>query len=320
MNSLMLRPANFFEFVGQEKLIYTLKTMIEGSRYRKEPLDHILFYGPPGTGKTSLASILANELDTKIHYLQGALLEKKSDILTVFANVKENDIIFIDEIHSMNKNVEEIIYNAMEDYKIDIIIGPEGNSKVMRMNLKPFTLIGATTKINLLTQPLKDRFGFIARLSQYNEKEIAKILENSEMVLNIKSERGVIPLIAKYSKGTPRVANHLLKRILDFSIQNKEDEITKKTTYSTFKHLELYDLGLGREHIEYLKVLNETFENKFAAIDSIAGVLNIDRDILIYELEPLLLYLKLIAKGPRGRRITTKGIDYLLKNKLDIHY
>ncbi|UUD34953.1 Holliday junction branch migration DNA helicase RuvB [Mycoplasmopsis caviae] len=318
MNNLVLRPANFLEFVGQEKLTYTLKTMIEGSRHRKEPLDHILFYGPPGTGKTSLATILANELGAKIHYLQGALLEKKSDILTVFANVKENDIVFIDEIHSMNKNVEEIIYNAMEDYKIDIIIGPEGNSKVMRMNLKPFTLIGATTKINLLTQPLKDRFGFIARLSQYNEEDLEKILQNSENVLNIKSENGVIPLVAKYSKGTPRVANHLLKRILDFSIQNKEDRISKKTAYSTFKHLELYDLGLGREHIEYLRVLNETFENKFAAIDSIAGVLNISKEILIYELEPLLLYLKLVTKGPRGRKITTKGVDYLLKNKLEI--
>ncbi len=154
--------------------------MIDGSLHRNEVLDHILFYGPPGTGKTTLASLIGNELNKKVHYLQGAFIRKKSDVLSVFANVNENDIVFIDEIHSINKSVEEIIYNAMEDFKIDIIIGPEGNSKVMRMNLKPFTLIGATTKLNLLSQPFKDRFGLLARLSQYSNEEIVKILQNSK--------------------------------------------------------------------------------------------------------------------------------------------
>nr|WP_318031545.1 AAA family ATPase [Mycoplasmopsis bovis] len=202
MNQLLLRPTSFKEFIGQKKLIVTVKAMIDGSLYRNEVLDHILFYGPPGTGKTTLASLIGNELNKKVHYLQGALLEKKSDVLSVFANVNENDIVFIDEIHSINKSVEEIIYNAMEDFKIDIIIGPEGNSKVMRMNLKPFTLIGATTKLNLLSQPFKDRFGLLARLSQYSNEEIVKILQNSKKKLKVETDNEVLMLLAKYSRNT----------------------------------------------------------------------------------------------------------------------
>ncbi|WP_027120357.1 Holliday junction branch migration DNA helicase RuvB [Mycoplasmopsis lipofaciens] len=317
MSLSQLRPFNFDQFIGQDKLVITLKTMIQGARYRKETLDHILFYGPPGTGKTSLATIIANELKVKIHYLQGSLIEKKSDILSVFANINKGDIIFIDEIHSINKNVEELIYSAMEDYKIDLIIGPEGNSKVMRMNLNPFTMIGATTKINLLSQPLKDRFGFKARMNNYSVNDIVNILKNSEKALKINSEKDVILTISKYSKGTPRVANHLLKRIYDFSISNNEKNISMKSVWKTFKHLELYDLGLGREHIEYLKVLNETFEDKFASLDSLVGILNFPKENLIYEIEPLLLYLKLILKGPRGRKITNEGIDYLIKINIE---
>lgn len=313
MNKLLLRPTSFDEFIGQEKLIATLKAMINGANHRKETLDHILFYGPPGTGKTSLATIIGNETKSKVHYLEGSLLEKKSDILSIFANIKEHDIVFIDEIHSINKNVEELIYNAMEDFKIDIIIGPEGDSKVLRMNLKPFTLIGATTKINLLSQPFKDRFGFHAHLNTYSEKELERILTNSQNILEIKSDKNVVPLIASYSKGTPRVANHLLKRVYDFAIQKNENVISRKTVLETFKHLELFDKGLSREHIEYLTLLVDTFKDKHASLDSIAGILNYDRDNLIYEIEPLLLNLKLISKSARGRIITDKGINYLTR-------
>ncbi|WP_029906300.1 Holliday junction branch migration DNA helicase RuvB [Mycoplasmopsis opalescens] len=315
MNLQQLRPNNFSEFVGQERLITTLKTMILGARHRSETLDHILFYGQPGLGKTSLATIIANELGSKIHYLQGVLLDKKSDILSVFSNISEGDIVFIDEIHSINKSVEELLYSALEEYKIDIIIGPEGNSRVMRMQLKPFTLIGATTKFNLLSQPLKDRFGFHARVNNYEEYDIVKILENSEEKLNINVEAGVTNLIARYSKATPRVANHLLKRVCDFAIEKKEEIVTKNTVKQTFLHLELYDLGLNRDHLEYLKILNDTFIEKFASLDSIAGVLNIDRENILYEIEPLLLHLKLITKNSRGRKITTAGVEYLSKNK-----
>lgn len=191
MKIQVIRPSNFIEFIGQNKLVTTLQTMISGCKHRREPLDHILFFGPPGTGKTSLASIIGNELGVKVHFLQGSLLEKKADILCIFANINEGDIVFIDEIHSINKNVEELIYSAMEEFKIDIIIGPEGNSKVMRMNLKPFTLIGATTKVNLLSQPLKDRFGFHGRLNPYSIEDILKIVKNAAKILKIDSDESI---------------------------------------------------------------------------------------------------------------------------------
>ncbi|KUH47282.1 ATP-dependent DNA helicase RuvB [Mycoplasmopsis meleagridis] len=310
----ILRPNNFNEFIGQENLIFTLKTMIKGSLFRNEVLDHIIFYGPPGTGKTTLATIIGNELKTKIHYLQGSLLEKKADILSVFSSLNEKDIIFIDEIHSINKNVEELIYSAMEDYKIDIIIGPEGNTKVMRMNLKPFTLIGATTKINLLSQPLKDRFGLKAKINLYENKDIEKILGIAQDKFLIKAENSAISLIARYSKQTPRVALHLIKRVNDFAIAKNQDILDNKIVYETFKRLEIYDLGLNKDHIEYLETLKNIFDCNYASIDSIAALLNFQKENLIYEIEPLLINHKLIRKSPRGRIITTKGIDYLLNN------
>lgn len=316
MKQHQLRPTTFKNFVGQEKLIITLKTMIEGAKHRKEVLDHIIFHGPPGTGKTTLATIIANEIGSQIHYLQGSLLEKKSDVLSVFANINENDIVFIDEIHSINKNVEELIYNAMEDFKIDLIIGPEGNSRVMRMSLKPFTLIGATTKMNLLSQPFKDRFGFKARLSRYKKEDIIKILKMSKNILTIKACDEVLEIIASYSRATPRIANHLLKRVFDFSIKNNEDVVSVKTVFQTFKHLELFERGLNRDHIDYLNLLNDTFNEKFASLDSIAGILNFGKENILNDIEPHLLHLQLIEKSPRGRIITSKGIDYLLRNGL----
>ncbi|OAB49106.1 Holliday junction branch migration DNA helicase RuvB [Mycoplasmopsis gallinarum] len=315
MKNLILRPRFFEQFIGQKKLIKTLKAMIEGSKNRKEPLDHILFYGPPGVGKTSLATIIANETERKIHFLQGSLLEKKSDILSVFSVLNEGDIVFIDEIHSINKNVEELIYGAMEDFKIDIIIGPEGDSKVMRMNLKKFTLLGATTQINLISKPLKDRFGLKAKFNIYELEEIKEILKQSAKTLNIKIDDDNLLVVAEHSRNTPRIANHLLKRIDDFAQFNKLTNINKNLIIETFKHLELFPLGLTREHIDYLNVLNDLFNEKFASINTICGILNADKNNLINDIEPLLIFHQFIIKNARGRKITTKGINYLLNIK-----
>lgn len=312
MKMQLLRPNNFEEFVGQEKIIYTLKTMINGAKFRNETLDHIIFSGPPGTGKTTLANIIANEVGSKVHYLQGSLLEKKSDILSVFANINDNDIIFIDEIHSINKSVEELIYNAMEDFKVDIILGVEGNSKVMRMNLSHFTLIGATTKINVLSQPFRDRFGLISNLGKYKEEDIIKILKNNKEKMNVEIDEESLKLLSSYSRYTPRIANHLLKRAFDFSLKDNSKKITKKTVLETFKHLELYKDGLNKEHIDYLNLLNESFNEKWVSVDAICGILNTNKERIINEIEPHLLYLKLVEKSSRGRRITSKGIDYLI--------
>lgn len=318
--TLNFRPSSFNDFIGQNKLIVTLKTMIESSKKQNISLDHILFYGPPGTGKTTLANIIAHETNTKIHYLQGALLEKKSDVLSIFSNLNEGDIIFIDEIHSINKNLDELIYNAMEDFKIDIILGTEGNSKSLRMKLKPFTLIGATTKINQISQPLKDRFGLKARINNYSIEDIKKILTNSYQKMHINIEEKAIDLIAKYSRFVPRIANNLLKRVYDFSLVKNENNISFKTTKDAFKQIELYEYGLTSEHLDYLKILKDVFIEKWASLDSISGILNSSKEIIINEIEPILLNYKFIEKSSKGRRITTLGIDYLLKNHNNSKY
>ncbi|UUM18976.1 Holliday junction branch migration DNA helicase RuvB [Mycoplasma sp. 1018B] len=316
-NQTIYRPTNFDNFIGQNKLVFLLKTMIHASTYRKEILDHILFYGPPGTGKTTLATIIANELNTKIHYLQGSMLEKKADILSVFSSLNEKDIVFIDEIHSINKNVEELIYSAMEDFNIDIIIGPEGNTKVMRMKLKPFTLIAATTKPNLLSQPLKDRFGLKAKLNFYNEEDLINILRNFKSNFDIKIDQNCLKLIASYSRNTPRVALHLIKRVWDLAINLKEERISKEIANNAFKLLDLYPYGLNKDHIDYLFLLKNTFDTQYVSIDTIASMLNFQKENLIYEIEPLLIQNKLIKKTPRGRTLTSKGIDYLLNIKFN---
>jgi Holliday junction DNA helicase RuvB len=207
-----LRPLNFNEFIGQKKLKKTLKVIIESSIKRKKQLDHILFYGRPGLGKTSLAKIISNKIKTKIRYAQGPLLEKKSDILTLFCSIQKGDLIFIDEIHGINKKVEEIFYSALEDNIIDVFIGPEGDQKLIRMKLPKFTLIGATTLFSKMTQPFKDRFGFIGKFSNYTKKDIEKIIKNSSKKLKIKIDKESIEKIALYSRNIPRIANNLLKR------------------------------------------------------------------------------------------------------------
>lgn len=202
----------FNDFVGQNKLRDTLKIMINSARVRKTSMDHLLFYGPPGLGKTTLAKIIANELNARIHYSQGSLICKKSDVLSLFSSIGEGDVIFIDEIHSINKSVEELLYSAMEYFVIDVPIGVEGEQKIMRMKLRNFTLIGATTKINQITGPLRDRFGLLGKLNFYNHNEIKQIINNNSTELEIPIEEQAIDMIAEYSKFTPRICIHLLKR------------------------------------------------------------------------------------------------------------
>lgn len=215
-NQISLRPNNFNLFVGQKKIIDTIKVCIESAKKQNRTLDHIIFYGPPGRGKTTLANIIANYSNRKINYVQGALIEKKSDILSIFTSIQENDIIFIDEIHSMNNNLEELIYSAMEDNIIDIQIGPEGEKRILRMKIKPFTLIAATTDYAKISQPIRDRFGLIFKLSNYSEEELAKIIIQTSNNLGYKIPKEQAIFLASYAQGTPRIANRLIKRVIDF--------------------------------------------------------------------------------------------------------
>ncbi|MGL6124894.1 MAG: Holliday junction branch migration DNA helicase RuvB [Metamycoplasmataceae bacterium] len=307
-----LRPHNFDNFIGQKKLVQTLKVIIKSSQEQKKYPDHMLFYGPPGLGKTTLAELVSIYSKRKIIFVQGSLLLMRSDILAVFANIDEGDIIFIDELHSIGKGLEELMYSALEDSVIDISVGPDGDKKIVRMKIQPFTLIGATTNISKISQPIRDRFGLLSKLEKYNEEELSKIINNSSIILNCKISNEQSQKIASYSNGTPRIANTLLKRVIDFAYFYNNAIITDSIIFKTFKYLSLFQYGLNSLHIEYLKILEEVFEMKSASIDSIASILNESKEVIVNDIESFLLSLKLISKNSKGRKLTNEGYKYLL--------
>ncbi|MGX9340351.1 Holliday junction branch migration DNA helicase RuvB [Mycoplasma sp. 3341] len=307
----LFKISTFDEFIGQDKIKETLKVMIDSADKQHKLIDHLLFYGPPGLGKTSLATIIANETKRNIVFVQGPLLEKRSDLITMFSSIQENDIIFIDEIHSVNKTLHELLYSAMEEGKIDIVLGVDGDKKIMRLKLNNFSLIAATTKFELLTQPLKDRFGYIARLKNYSNAEICKIIENSALKTNMKIDPEAINFIAKNSRFTPRIANNLLKRCHDFTLYENHDVITKSMVQKTFDYLGVFSLGFSDLQIQYLKTLVTIFDQKPASLDAICSLLRESRQTILHDVEPHLLANKFIIKTFRGRMITSKGVDYI---------
>ncbi|MBD5422897.1 MAG: Holliday junction branch migration DNA helicase RuvB [Mycoplasma sp.] len=315
---ISLRPSNFDSFIGQEKIIKTIKVVIESSKKQNKTLDHIIFYGPPGRGKTTLATIIANYSNRKIIYVQGGLIEKKSDILSIFTGIEKNDIIFIDEIHSINNNLEELIYSALEDNVIDIQVGPEGEKRILRMKIKPFTLIGSTTNFSKISQPIRDRFGLVFKLNSYSNEELAKIIMQSANTLKHKIDNDLALMVASFSQETPRIANRLIKRIIDFADYYNNGLITNEIIFKTPKSLSIYKEGLTETHIDYLKILFETFDQKHVSLDVIISLLNENKNMIKNEIEPLLLSKKLITKSSRGRSITTLGVEYMLKHDLKI--
>lgn len=315
-----LRPNNFVDFVGQKNVIETLKIVIDSSNKQNKILDHILFYGPPGRGKTTLASIISNHTQRKISFVQGALLNQKSDLLEVFALVKENDILFIDEIHSMNKNIEELIYSAMEDYVLDIPIGPEGEKRIIRMKLKPFTLIGATTKIDKISKPIKDRFGLIFKLDNYSINDIKNIIIKSCIKLNNSISDEDALLISQHSQYNPRFANNLIKRVIDFAQFYNNGTINKEIINKTFKSLSIHNNGLTNLHVEYLNILSNIFNKKYVSINVICSIMNESKNTIINDIEPILLAQNLITKSSKGRCITEEGEIYIKKIKTHYKY
>lgn len=309
-----LRPRSLDEFIGQERIKENLKVFIAAARLRKEPLDHVLFCGPPGLGKTTLATIIANELMVNIKTTSGPVLERPGDLAAILTNLSDRDILFIDEIHRLPRIVEEVLYPAMEDYKLDIIIGQGPNARTLKLNLPRFTLIGATTRTGLLTSPLRDRFGVICRLEFYNPEELKEIVNRSAHLLEIEIKGDAAIEIAKRSRGTPRIANRLLKRVRDFAQVKGDGIIDMNITKDALHALNVDVLGLDEIDRKLILTIIEKFSGGPAGIDAIAASLREDRETIEDVYEPYLLQEGLIERTSRGRLATRLAYEHLGKS------
>ncbi len=308
-----LRPGKLRQFIGQEKLKNNLATFIKAAKNREEALDHVLFYGPPGLGKTTLANIIASELGVNIHSTSGPILERGGDLAAILTNLNSRDVLFIDEIHRMNRTVEEILYPAMEDYKIDIIIGQGPTAKSVKLNLNSFTLVGATTRAGLLTSPLRDRFGYIGRLQYYNHKELEIIIGRSSNILNVKITDEGSYEIAKRSRGTPRIANKLLKRVRDFAEVHGTGIIDKEIADFALNNLEIDEMGLDLMDRKLLIAIIEKFDGGPVGIDTISTYIDEEKDTIEDVYEPYLIQTGFLKRTKRGRVVTNFALEYFGK-------
>ncbi|MBI4684283.1 MAG: Holliday junction branch migration DNA helicase RuvB [Nitrospirae bacterium] len=308
---LNLRPKTFIDFVGQEKLKKNLKVFITATKQRNEPLDHVLFCGPPGLGKTTLATIIANELKVNIRSTSGPVLERPGDLAAILTNLSDFDILFIDEIHRLPRIVEEVLYPAMEDYQLDIIIGQGPNARILKLNLPKFTLIGATTRTGLLTSPLRDRFGVINRLEFYDPLELKKIVLRSAQILGIEIKDNAAIEIATRSRGTPRIANRLLRRIRDFAQVKGNGEIDLNITKESLTALDVDEKGLDEIDRKLLLTIIEKFNGGPVGVDTISAAMREDKETIEDVYEPYLLQEGFLERTPRGRFATKLAFQHL---------
>ena len=296
-----LRPTSFDEYIGQTKVKESLSVYIQAAKSRKESLDHVLLYGPPGLGKTTLSHIIANELGSQFKVTSGPAIEHAADLAAILTNLNQNDVLFIDEIHRLNKTVEEILYPAMEDFALDFIVGKGPSARNMRLKIKPFTLIGATTRAGMLTNPLRDRFGVICRLELYSTEELSIIINRSAKILGIKIDQDASIEIAKRSRGTARIANRLLKRVRDYAQVLGQGHVTKEIANKTLQIMEIDDLGLDTIDRKIMMSIINKFGGGPVGLDTLAATISEDATTIEDVYEPYLLQLGFISRTPRGR-------------------
>lgn len=322
-NEGSLRPRTLDEYIGQKKAKENLSVFIKAAKMRNEPLDHVLLHGPPGLGKTTLAGIIANEMGVNMRITSGPTIEKPGDLAALLTNLQENDILFVDEIHRLNRSVEEILYPAMEDYAIDIIIGKGPSANSIRLDLPRFTLIGATTRSGQLTAPLRDRFGVTLRLELYTPEELQLIIERSAQILNIEIEPAGAREIACRSRGTPRIANRLLRRVRDFAQVTADGVVTKTVAGEALTKLEVDKCGLDSLDRRMLRSIIEFYGGGPVGLETLAATINEETVTLEDVYEPYLLQQGFLTRTPRGRCVTKKtydhlGLEYLGQQQIDI--
>jgi len=306
-----LRPQNFSEFIGQSRVIENVDLMVKSALMRKAAMDHVLLSGPPGLGKTSLAMLISKALGSELHLVSGPAIEKKGDLAAVLTNLKPQDVLFIDEIHRMHISVEEILYSAMEDFRLDILIGQGASARTMQIDLAPFTLIGATTRSGLLSNPLRDRFVAHLNFDFYEPEMLAKILMNNAKKLGIELAEEAKLQIAKRSRGTPRIANRILRRVRDFALINHAKKVQIKEVEAALKLMDIDDLGLDSMDRKILHVMKHYYQGGPVGIDALAATLGEDKQTIEEVYEPYLLKEGLILRTPRGRALSEKGMKHL---------
>ncbi len=310
-NENSIRPAFLKDFLGQQKLKDNLAIFLQSAKTRGDALDHAIFHGPPGLGKTTLSQIIAHELGVGFKSTSGPVITKSGDLAAILSNLSEGDVLFIDEIHRLNKNVEEVLYSAMEDFKLDIMIGEGVSARAIKIDLPKFTLVGATTRIGLISNPLRDRFGILMRMEFYSHDELREIVLRDANILNIKIEEEGALEIAKRSRGTPRIAIRLLRRVRDFALNQDSEIITKKIADQSLSRLEIDNRGLDASDLRYLKFIALNYSGGPVGIDTIASAISEEKDTVEDAIEPYLIQNGFIEKTTRGRVLTKTALQHL---------
>lgn len=306
-----IRPQSLDEYVGQDALKSNLRIFIQAALQRNESLDHVLLYGPPGLGKTTLAFILANEMHSKVRVCSGPSIEKSGDLAAILSVLEPGDVLFIDEIHRLPKAVEEVLYPAMEDFCIDVVVGKENGARSVRLDMPPFTLVGATTRIGDLTSPLRDRFGIVSKLEYYTNEQLSSIIQRTARVLHVDIDASAVGEIARRSRGTPRIANRLLRRIRDFAQVLNNGVITKQLAHDSLDRLHVDALGLDEVDIRYLKGIIERYKGGPVGLDALANAISEETTTLEDVYEPYLIQIGFVNRTSRGRVATEKAYEHL---------